>query len=179
LRIPCLSPAAGSAGHISGIEQAATSLAQLAASVAAATPQPCFALMLAWRQPLPGVPFDSASFDVGNSSSADGSSGSRGAAFQWIACDSSKPGRPQAAQCWVALTSPQRTQQLLENYPLVVDGKFQPQTEQLRAAVAAELLSDFTALMQPFVEVRECSTYANRAKGAPPGAAEAQTVAPG
>ncbi|KAI3434661.1 hypothetical protein D9Q98_002725 [Chlorella vulgaris] len=149
----------GSAGHISGIEQAATSLAQLAASVAAATPQPCFALMLAWRQPLPGVPFDSASFDAGSSSSVDGSSGSRGAssgsssaAFQWIACDSSKPGRPQDAQCWVALTSPQRTQQLLESYPLVVDGKFQPQTEQLRAAVAAELLSDFTALMQPFVE---------------------------
>jgi hypothetical protein len=117
--------------------------------------------MVAFHQPLAGVPFDSASVAPagGGSSSSDG-----GSSFQWVACNSSKPGRPQqgdgggdAPQCWVALTTPQRAQQLLEAHPLAVGGKFNPQTQQYQAAVAAELLADFRALMQPFSQVRGVS----------------------
>lgn len=148
----------GSAGHIAGIEAASTSLAQLARSVQAVAPEPCFALMVAFRDALPGVPFDSASVAAGasgSSSSSDSSSSS--AAFQWVACNSSKPGRPQPAagtpQCWVALTTAQRARQILERRPLsTADGRFNPQTEQYRAEVAAELLADFRGLMQPFVQ---------------------------
>ncbi len=158
----------GSAGHVAGIEAAASSLAQLARSVQAVAPQPCFALMVAFRQPLPGVPFDSASVGhpegaVGSSSSAgggdSGSSSSGGSAFQWVACNSSKPGRPGseggAPQCWVALTTTQRAQRLLLAHPLIgPGGRLNPQTAEYRAAVAEELMADFRALMQPFVQVR-------------------------
>ncbi|PRW57559.1 FAD NAD(P)-binding oxidoreductase family isoform 1 [Chlorella sorokiniana] len=149
----------GSAGHVAGIEAASTSLAQLARSVQAVAPEPCFALMVAFREPLPDVPFDSASVagDASSSSSSGDSSGGSRAAFQWVACNSSKPGRPQlsggAPQCWVALTTAQRAKQILERRPLsTADGRFNPQTEQYRAEVAAELLADFRALMQPFVQ---------------------------
>lgn len=120
--------------------------------------------MVAFEKELPGVPFDSAcvadaaSSGGSSSSSGSGSSGSSSGAFQWVACNSSKPGRPQVntgvPQCWVALTTAQRAQQILERRPLATaDGRFNPQTEQYRAEVAAELLADFRALMQPFVQV--------------------------
>lgn len=51
---------------------------------------PVFALMVAYESPLAGVPFDAAVVDAGSCES--GSSGS----FQWVACNSSKPG-------WLAL----------------------------------------------------------------------------
>ncbi len=115
--------------------------------------------MVAFHQPLAGVPLDSASVAPAGGGGGGGGSSS----FQWVACNSSKPGRPQqgdiagggaAPQCWVALTTPQRAQQLLEAHPLAVGGKFNPQTQQYQAAVAAELLADFRALMQPFSQVR-------------------------
>ncbi|KAL4441882.1 hypothetical protein ABPG77_003798 [Micractinium sp. CCAP 211/92] len=156
----------GSAGHVAGIDAAASSLAQLARSVQAVAPQPCFALMVAFCRPLPGVPFDSAFVGhpdeaVGGSSSAgggdSGSSASGGSAFQWVACNSSKPGRPGskggAPQCWVALTTARRAQRLLLAHPLTgPGGRLNPQTAEYRAAVAAELLADFRVLMQPFVQ---------------------------
>ena len=163
LSTPSTLTTAGSAGHIAGIEAASTSLAQLARSVQAVAPEPCFALMVAFREALPGVPFDSASVAAGatgsGSSSSSSSSASSSAAFQWVACNSSKPGRPQPAagapQCWVALTTAQRARQILERRPLsTADGRFNPQTEQYRAEVAAELLADFRGLMQPFVQLR-------------------------
>ena len=108
--------AAGSAGHITGIDSQSTSLAQLARSVQSVAPEPCFALMVAFHQPLEGVPFDSASVAPAGGGGSGSSSG--GSSFQWVACNSSKPGRPQqgdddgdAPQCWVALTTPQRAQQ--------------------------------------------------------------------
>lgn len=112
--------------------------------------------MAAFHQPLPGVPFDSATMDPTTTTTTSRGSA---AAFQWVACNSSKPGRPiadgggGAPQCWVALTSPQRTQQLLERHPLMLDGKLVPQTDGYRRAVAAELLADFRALMQPLLQV--------------------------
>ncbi|KAL4433913.1 hypothetical protein ABPG75_000354 [Micractinium tetrahymenae] len=155
----------GSAGHVAGIDAAASSLAQLARSVQAVAPQPCFALMVAFAQSLPGVPFDSATVeqpttDCTSSSGSDGGSssgngGSGSSAFQWVACNSSKPGRPggSSPQCWVALTTPQRAQHLLRAHPLIgPGGRFNPQTGEYRAAVAAELLADFRAFMQPFVQ---------------------------
>jgi hypothetical protein len=143
--------AAGTAGYVAGITDQATSLAQLATSVQQATPAPCFSLMLAFKEPLAGVPFDSASFEPGLGGSSNSGSSH---AFQWVANNSSKPGRPQdgAPQCWVAVTTAQRAQQLLERQPVAQDGRFVPQTRQYQAEVAQELLADFRALMQSFVQ---------------------------
>ncbi|PSC73118.1 FAD NAD(P)-binding oxidoreductase family isoform 1 [Micractinium conductrix] len=149
----------GSAGHVAGLEAVSTSLAQLARSVQAVAPEPCFALMLSFDAPLEGLPFDAAvAQGIGSSSgpgSGGGGAGAASPAFQWVACDSSKPGRPAGAgapQCWVALTTPDRAARLLQAHPLTrADGRFNPQTREYRQAVAAELLADFEALMRPFL----------------------------
>lgn len=172
----------GSAGHVRGLEAASTSLGQLARSVQAVAAQPRFALMVAFHQPLRGVPFDFASVEHSSSSSGDGTGGGRscgscgcgscgtgsGGAFALVACNSSKPGRPgsgdagsassggvgDALECWVAISTAQRARQLLDQHPLVgPDGRHNPQTEQYRAEVAEELLADFRDLMAPFVQV--------------------------
>lgn len=132
----------GSAGHVAGLEATSSSLGQLARSVQVVAPEPCFALMVAFAEPLQGMPFDSASIEAGP--------------WQWVANNSSKPGRPGTGspQCWVALTTSERARQLLERRPLSVGGKFNPQTQQYQADVAAELLADFRALLQPWVQVR-------------------------
>ncbi|KAL4448177.1 hypothetical protein ABPG75_005396 [Micractinium tetrahymenae] len=98
----------GSAGHVSGIEAASTSLAQLARSVQAVAAQPRFALMVAFHQPLRGVPFDFASVEHSGGDAGGGGGGGKscgscgcgscgtgsGGAFALVACNSSKPGRP-------------------------------------------------------------------------------------
>lgn len=142
----------GSAGHVAGLDAGASSLGQLARSVRDAAPEPCFALMLAFQQPLPGVPFESAAVEGGG-------------AWAWVANNSSKPGRPGgeaaaaagggAPQCWVALTTPERARQLLAAAPLTsAEGRFIPQTQRYQADVAGQLLADFRALMAPWVQAR-------------------------
>lgn len=173
----------GSAGHVRGLEAASSSVAQLARSVQAVAAQPRFALMVAFHQPLRGVPFDFASVEHSSSSDDGGTGGGgkscgscgcgscgtgSGGAFALVACNSSKPGRPgsggggspggsssgDALECWVATSTAQRARQLLDQYPLVSpDGRHNPQTQQYRAAVAEELLADFRDLMAPFVQV--------------------------
>ena len=159
-RPPCL--LAGSAGRVEGIEQQqSSSLVTLAKSVQSAAPAPVFSLMLAFDQPLQGVPFDSASIEAAAAAAAPGSvaSSSSGSSFQWVACNSSKPGRSGGGggglQTWVAVTTPARTAVLLRQHdPLALDGgRFSPQTRQYQAAVAAQLLLDFRALLQPFCQV--------------------------
>lgn len=172
----------GSAGHVRGLEAASSSVAQLARSVQAVAAQPRFALMVAFHQPLRGVPFDFASVEHSSSSDDGGTGGGgkscgscgcgscgtgSGGAFALVACNSSKPGRPgsggggspggsssgDALECWVATSTAQRARQLLDQYPLVSpDGRHNPQTQQYRAAVAEELLADFRDLMAPFVQ---------------------------
>ena len=92
---------AGSAGYVDGLPTA------LAEQVHATGASPRFALMVAFERPLP-VEFDAAAV-LG------------GAPFEWVANNSSKPGRATTtAQCWVAVTTAAHAQQLLADHPLQV-----------------------------------------------------------
>jgi renalase len=100
------------------------------------------------------VPFDGATVV-----STDGESGSAGS-FQWIARNSSKPGRKTGTpkkeestgsgdgdgvgSTWVAITTPERAYKLLKTWPLhTTKGLYNPQTHEYRDAVAKELLGEF------------------------------------
>jgi NAD(P)-binding Rossmann-like domain len=115
------------------------------------------------------VPFDGAT--VISSTSSGGSTGS----FQWIARNSSKPGRVSVKKgsglnadagdeeekasgnsqsTWVAITTPERAYKLLETWPLhTTKGVYNPQTHEYRDAVAKELLGEFIETVEKAVAV--------------------------
>lgn len=172
----------GSPGYVEGLEAASSSLAQLARSVQAVSYQPRFTLTVAFAAPLPGVPFDFASVEDSGGARACGSCGCgacgsiSGGAFQGVACNSSKPGRPGSGsdtssssgggsadgpQCWVGVSTAQRAQQLVEQ----LSSRYDPQSEQYYAAVAEELLADFRDIMAPFVQVGWAGCFAAAGSG--------------
>lgn len=53
-------------------------------------------------------------------------------------------------ESWVAVTTPHRAQRLLKDYPLHVQGKYNPQTQEYRNAVAGELLKNFISVISQF-----------------------------
>jgi len=113
------------------------------------------------------LPFDGASLvsSENESESSDISSG-----FQWIARNSSKPGRVVENQnnnnddsrgggggtggdgglsTWVAITTPKRARELLQSWPLhTPKGTYNPQTHEYRDAVAKELLGEFIGTLE-------------------------------
>lgn len=68
------------------------------------------------------------------------------APFQWIARDSSKPGRRTEenwTENWTAITTPHYARQLLQRWPLHVKGVYNPQNTAYREAIAKELCAEF------------------------------------
>lgn len=88
-------------------EQAAPLLAPvapiLAEEAAAAVTAPCWTGLFAFdgRAPVPAPVYEPAS----------------SCAIAWLACDSTKPGRPDQLRCWVAQASPEWTRAHLEDTP--------------------------------------------------------------
>lgn len=131
-------------------------VAEVAARVAALPHDPVFALMAAFDVPLgAGVPFDGVCIPSGDKTSPSSRKGdvSRGAsAFQWIARNSSKPGRGsgiEGKECWVAITTARKAREMLQRMPLHdAQGKYNPQSAAYRDDVAEELFADFTLALQ-------------------------------
>jgi predicted NAD/FAD-dependent oxidoreductase len=79
--------------------------------------------------------------------------------FQWMARNSSKPsraivgrgdgGKRGKSSTWVAITTPERSYELLKTWPLhSTKGVYNPQTHEYREAVAKELLSEFLETLE-------------------------------
>lgn len=123
----------GSAGHVA-LQGADHQVEQAMRHVASIKSDPVFSLMVAFEQQLPGVPFDASVISGGS--------------FQWLACNSSKPGRPgQGPQCWVAVTTPAYARMLMEQFPLHVQGKYNPQTKGYLERVAPVLYAELEHLL--------------------------------
>jgi hypothetical protein len=137
-----------SPGYAGLLESCGPEVAALARRMTAASHLPAFTLMLAFDAPLGAVPFDGASIRGADAG------GAAAPAFAWVARDSAKPGRGGGGgpECWVAVTTPERSGALLQRWPLLAKGgTYNPQTAAYKEGVAAELLADFAALLRPLL----------------------------
>ncbi|CAL5226136.1 g8955 [Coccomyxa viridis] len=97
---------------------------------------PRFSLMLALSEGVIRAPFDGASID-------------NSCTIEWIARDSSKPGRERqdGLECWVAVTTEEYAKQLLAEKPLAVDGTYVPQTQNYLSDTAAKIWTAVKGLL--------------------------------
>lgn len=124
-------------------------LAELADAARSVRPQGVFCAMFTLPLDLQDVPFAAACVQGG------------GGELQWLACDSSKPGRPvrKGETDWVAIASEAYSDQLLQEHPLYLPGggRHNPQTADYQAGVLPKLLGPALAalgsLVQPGVDL--------------------------
>lgn len=120
--------------------------------------EPVFSLMVAFEDSWEDTPSFDAAFILpskkGNHIS-DSKIGLKGSdwsrSFQWVSRNSSKTGRQckDGPECWVAITSTERTLDLLKKFPLrdTRTKKINPQTKEFRAAVTEDLMEDFLKML--------------------------------
>ncbi|KAL9236527.1 hypothetical protein vseg_011185 [Gypsophila vaccaria] len=99
---------------------------QLASRMQNIPARPCFALMLAFTEPLQSIPLKGFSFI--NSK-----------VLRSALCDSSKPGRSPSSECWVLYSTAEYAKKVIEQYDA---GLKKPSIETL-TRVAKELLQEF------------------------------------
>lgn len=143
----------GSAGYATGLLEGPTEIRNIIENIQKVQHVPVFTLMVGLESPvdLEAVPFDAVSIEnLGAESSV-------ASGFQWIARNSSKPGRIDPDQeesrakieTWVAITTPQKARELLERWPLhTTKGAYNPQDSKYRDGVAKELLGDFLETLE-------------------------------
>jgi predicted NAD/FAD-dependent oxidoreductase len=129
-----------SAGYIGLLDletHKAQGVGEIARQMSKLKHQPVFTLMVSFPNALL-IDYDAA-FVLGSE-----------APFQWLARDSSKPGRcskDNVRDNWTAITSYQYARQLLQRWPLHVQGSYNPQTSSYREAIAKELVAEFVKFL--------------------------------
>ncbi|EIE18846.1 hypothetical protein COCSUDRAFT_45008 [Coccomyxa subellipsoidea C-169] len=103
------------------------------------TASPVFSLMVCLDSRAVNAPFDGAT--------VTGSDG-----IQWVARDSSKPGREREdnLECWVAMTTEAFARQLLDEAPLTKDGAYVAQSQQYLSELAPRIWDALWGVLQPF-----------------------------
>ncbi|BDA48954.1 Renalase [Coccomyxa sp. Obi] len=103
------------------------------------TGSPVFSLMVCLERSAVNAPFD-------------GSSVAGCDVIQWVARDSSKPGRERSdgLECWVAMTTEAFAQQLLAEAPLTKNGAYVAQSQQYLSDVAPRIWEALWRALQPF-----------------------------
>ena len=172
-----------SAGYAAGLLEGHPQVREVVEKIQQVQHSPVFTLMVGFESSLgEQIPFDAVCVEmmqqVESQPTASRSppeeilANSHASGFQWIARNSSKPGRidpgqeegKKTAETWVAITTPEKARELLQRWPLhTAKGAYNPQDTKYRDGVAKELLDDFlTSLQEAARSNRGANTGSNK-----------------